>query len=118
MSLVITIDTSDCDAFFAAFPAKFKVGVEEGFSQLGDQIVNTTTGLAPVDTGYMQSQIKVDKGDDNLIATAGASYSSYVDEGTFKMSAQPFFTDPINTIANDIPNIMSKTIDRSVGITG
>src|SRR5947208_16658706 len=68
--------------------------IGEGLSEIGNNILNTTTSAAPVDTGFMQSQISVDNFGDSLLARAGADYSSYVDEGTSRMSAEPFFTEP------------------------
>ena len=76
-------------------PKKLQQTIETTLSELADDIYNTTTGLAPVDTGYLVKSISVRKLQTKITATASADYASFVDEGTSRMSAQPFFTQPI-----------------------
>lgn len=113
----MTVDTSEVDAFFSNIDTKLKTALTGELSNIGTEIQNTTTALAPVDTGYMQSQIKVNTSEDSIEAVAGADYSSYVDLGTFKMAAEPFFTDPINTIANTIPGRLDKAVSDALGVS-
>src|SRR6266496_5383644 len=89
--------------------------ISEGLAEVGNDIRNTTTSLAPVDTGFMQSQINVNNFGDSLLAKAGADYSSYVDEGTSRMSAQPFFTEPIKEIAGGASQIIDSIITNRIG---
>lgn len=51
----------------------------------------TATGLVPVDTGYLQSSISASGGDTFCECEAGAEYAQYVEFGTWKMGAQPYF---------------------------
>jgi HK97 gp10 family phage protein len=62
---------------------------------------------APVDTGYMASHIeKTTTGKDTVTVTATAPYSGYVDQGTWKMDANPFFSRNVELIeSQEIPNI-------------
>lgn len=62
---------------------------------------------APVDTGYLASHIeKTATGKDTVTVTATAEYSGYVDKGTWKMAANPFFSRNVELIeSQEIPNI-------------
>lgn len=89
--------------------------ISEGLTEVGNDIRQTTTGLAPVDTGFMQSQITVNHSADSLDCKAGADYSSYVDEGTSRMSAEPFFTEPIKEIAAGANEVIENMITGHIG---
>ncbi len=102
-------------AFMTNAAASVKEAITEGLAEVGNDIHNTTTSLAPVDTGFMQSQINVNNFGDSLLAKAGADYSSYVDEGTSRMSAQPFFTEPIKEIAGGASQIIDSIITNRIG---
>lgn len=53
--------------------------------------MNTATSLVPVDTGYLQSSIHAEANGLSAEFFADAGYAQYVEYGTWKMSAQPFF---------------------------
>lgn len=53
------------------------------------------TSLVPVDTGYLQSTINADTDGFFCEAEATAEYAQYVEYGTWKMSAQPYFTPAV-----------------------
>jgi len=72
---------------------------------------------APVDTGYMKSQIKWQKLDvgkfivyvDGSLATEdGAFYAIYVEYGTRYMAAQPFFEPAIQQAKREFKSDMKK----------
>lgn len=52
--------------------------------------------LAPVDTGFMRDHVSqtktADANDLSAVVESAADYSLYVEYGTVKMDAQPFFT--------------------------
>jgi hypothetical protein len=89
--------------------------ISEGLSEAGNEMHNKSQGLAAVDTGFMKSQINVTHQATSLLAVAGADYSSYVDEGTSRMRAQPFFTEPIKEIAGQIGTIVNDLITKKIG---
>lgn len=91
-------------------PKQLQDGIADSLSDLADDIYNTTTGLCPVDTGALVKSIEVTKSQDSIEASAGMDYASYVDEGTSRMGAQPFFQDPINQILNDFQSKMEDKI--------
>ena len=100
--------------FGVTAPADIKTGVNNGLQEIATAIESTTTGLAPVDTGFMKSQIDVMILNDTITAHAGADYSSYVDQGTSRMSAQPFFSEPIRGITTAI----NTTVEGAIARTG
>src|SRR6266496_1441956 len=94
-------------------PNAIKQGVNTGLQEIASASQSTTTSLAPVDTGFMQSEIHVSVSGDTIEAHAGADYSSFVDEGTSRMSAHPFFTSPIQGITGGINIVIESAISRT-----
>lgn len=94
-------------------PSKLKQGVNDGLSDLGNQIQNVTTGLCPVDTGALQGSIDISSTEDSITAHVGEDYASYVDEGTSRMSAQPFFTRPIEGIVAGLNAAVEAALSRT-----
>ena len=99
--------------FGVTAPDDIKTGVNNAMSNIASAIKTTTTGLAPVRTGYMRSQISVTSRGETIEAHAGADYSSYVDEGTSKMSARPFFSKPIEGIVSSINTVIEEALVRT-----
>lgn len=104
-------------AFFKDAPKKLEGAIEDSLSALADDIYDTTTGLAPVDTGDLVKSISVSKMKTKISATAGVDYASYVDQGTVNMSAEPFFSEPIKQIT-DSYNQRLLTKLQSSGLLG
>lgn len=57
-----------------------------------ETFIGVATSLVPVDTGYLQSSINASGGDTFCECEATAEYAQYVEYGTWKMAAQPYFT--------------------------
>ena len=62
--------------------------------------MEVATSLVPVDTGYLQSTIHAEVVGLTVSTGANAEYASYVEYGTWKMAAQPYFT-PAMEAANE-----------------
>lgn len=63
----------------------------ESIQEICDLIVEKAQGHATVDTGFMRDNIKTTEvTEDHGVVTSEADYSIYVEDGTSKMSAQPF----------------------------
>ena len=56
-----------------------------------DTFISVATTLVPVDTGYLQSTITADTDGTFCECEAYAEYAQYVEYGTWKMGAQPYF---------------------------
>lgn len=80
-----------------------KVGITEVFvdyTPAVEAFVETFTdsaySLVPVDTGYLRSTISVQAtSNTSVMAEATAEYAEYVEYGTYKMSAQPYFAPAV-----------------------
>src|SRR5262245_28885365 len=82
-----------------------------------DDGVTEMKSLAPVDTGYLRSSISGNATNDGGEFRATAEYATFVDQGTSKMSAQPFFTPVIEKIesesAGQISAVLQTQVDRA-----
>ena len=56
-----------------------------------DTFMEVATSLCPVRTGYLCGSISAGGGGDYAYAEASADYAQYVEYGTSRMGAQPFF---------------------------
>ena len=77
--------------------------------------------LVPVDTGYLRSTINATTDGFHCSAEATAEYAEYVEYGTFRMEAQPYFTPALEKamgvftkIADDIVNQTEEKIVKQV----
>ena len=61
--------------------------------------VEGAKGVCPVDTGYLQSSISGSGGNATGEVEATAEYAQYVEYGTWKMAAQPYFTNAVISAA-------------------
>lgn len=67
------------------------VDYSEAFEAFVDTFINEACDLVPVDTGFLMSTIDGDAGEDECEVYATADYAQYVEYGTYKMDAQPYF---------------------------
>jgi Bacteriophage HK97-gp10, putative tail-component len=79
-------------------PRKLQDSIATALTDLADDIRSTTTSLVPVKTGALKNSISVVKTEDSINASVGMDYASYVDQGTSRMAAEPFFTEPVSRI--------------------
>ena len=66
-------------------------------SQIGaalGQFQNEARALCPIRTGNLVSSISGGASSEGFTAQAAADYAEYVEYGTWKMSAQPYFVEP------------------------
>jgi len=57
-------------------------------------VASNMESVAPVRTGYLRSNIRSYRLDSQTVAvTSWAPYSGYVDQGTYRTAARPFFSD-------------------------
>ena len=68
-----------------------QVDYSDAFAAFADAFYSYATDLVPVDTGYLQSTISASSDDWSITAEASAHYAQYVEFGTWKVAAQPYF---------------------------
>jgi HK97 gp10 family phage protein len=92
---------------------KFDAMVAAELDRVGGLMQSRAEMEAPVDTGYMASHIEKEiTGKDTVTVVATAPYSGYVDQGTWKMKAQPFFSRNVDLIeSQELPKI-----EKNIGI--
>ncbi len=117
MSTAAAIDSSNnYDKIKTAFTKeaiKFDEMVADELDRIGSLMQERASMDAPVDTGYLASHIeKNPTGKDTVTVVATAEYSGYVDQGTSKMAANPFFSKNVEIIqTQEIPNI-----EKNIGV--
>lgn len=71
----------------------------EIFERSMNEIRNLAVINAPVDTSHLRSSIQLEIIDDtHILITSFASYSSYVEFGTWKMKPQPYLRPAIDEV--------------------
>jgi HK97 gp10 family phage protein len=117
MSAAVAIDSSNnydkIKTVFTKEAIKFDEMVADELDRIGSLMQERASMDAPVDTGYMASHIeKENTGKDTVTVVATAEYSGYVDQGTSKMAANPFFSRNVEIIqTQEIPNI-----EKNIGV--
>lgn len=118
--LSIEIEASGFDELQKLFndtiPQALTDGIRSALEDLRTDIEQRTTQLCPVRTGALKNSINISLTDDDytIEAVAGMDYASYVDLGTRKMHAQPFFTDPINELFDEFESRLEGKVDSSL----
>lgn len=101
--------------FNDTIPNALTDGIRSALEDLRTDIEERTTSLCPVRTGALRNSIDITLTDDYTIsAVAGMDYASFVDLGTRKMEAEPFFTDPINELFDNFESQLENKVDSSL----
>lgn len=67
-----------------------------------DEFMDAATSDVPVDTGTLQASIYCDEEYMGFTAYADTNYAEYVEYGTYKMEAQPYFEDNLESVAEEL----------------
>ena len=76
------------------------VDYSDAFAEFVDVFIEKACDLVPVDTGFLMSTIDGDCDDQSCEVYADADYAQYVEYGTWKMDAQPYFEPAVDAAAN------------------
>jgi HK97 gp10 family phage protein len=86
-------------------------GIADALRQGAELIVNYAQANAPVDTGYLRDHIEIsEESDTSVTVVSGAEYSGFVEHGTSKMAAQPFFEPAIEQARGEIEQLLRNAI--------
>jgi HK97 gp10 family phage protein len=67
-----------------------------------DEFMDAATSDVPVDTGTLQASISCEQEYMGFTAYADTNYAEYVEYGTYKMEAQPYFEDNLESVAEEL----------------
>lgn len=67
------------------------IDYSEGCDAFVDEWYATATDLVPVDTGFLQSTLYAETDGEEITCETLCDYAQYVEYGTIKMEAQPYF---------------------------
>ncbi len=124
---------------FPELAAALKPALQKGVQATGEQMVSNIAGPAPRRSGFMADNVYVSgplsstygagpapptddvyllpevKPNDDMTAIVGAAadYSVYVNYGTYKMAAQPFFDQGVETTRGEFEPIMQAELNAA-----
>ena len=75
--------------------------------------MEVATSLCPVDTGYLCSTIDAGGDESSVYAEATAEYAEYVEYGTSRMGAQPFFEPALEAAAEVLSSMAQIAIQEA-----
>ncbi len=90
-----------------------EVDYAEACQAFCDVFIDVATTLVPVDTGYLQSTIDASTDGYECEAEATAEYAQYVEYGTWKMAAQPYFTPALEEALAAFHEIAMEAVDEA-----
>jgi HK97 gp10 family phage protein len=101
MPVTITGAKETGDALNALAKDLFDVDLPKLVEDVANLLVERAQQNAPVDTGFLRDNISVSESDDtHAVVTSDAEYSIFVEEGTSKMSPQPFMQPALADVEN------------------
>lgn len=84
-------------------PQTWDVDYSSAISAFCQTFIDIATQLVPVDTGYLQSTIDAyDISDVEAECITECEYAEYVEYGTYKQAAQPYFTPALEQAFNEL----------------
>jgi bacteriophage HK97-gp10 putative tail-component len=74
-------------------------GFPETFPAAAQKTLQAMRNLAPIRTGFLRNNIQlITASGTEIVFISAARYSAFVEYGTWKMPARPFFFPPIQTV--------------------
>lgn len=118
MSIELDIEVEGADEAAATLREigdNLQANIGEALRQAAELIVSEAQANAPVDTGHLRDSIEVtEESDDSVTVVAGAEYAAYVEYGTSKMAAQPFFEPAIESVRSEIERMIRDALEGSL----
>ena len=90
-----------------------EIDYSDAFAAFADTFYSVATDLVPIDTGYLLSTISSSSDDWSITAEADADYAQYVEYGTWKMDAQPYFAPALNQAWDETSYLFEEAINQA-----
>lgn len=95
------------------FAESFDPTAKGAFQELGKEMLQVINARTPVRTGYLRSQNEIEEiSEDSLRIAISTPYAGFVDFGTSKVAAPPFFGPVVDIIAKKFPQIVFERLDK------
>lgn len=87
ISIKVSINTDNLDKIISQFSGR----VSEIVAKAGFDCEAEAKAIVPVDTGMLKGSITTElEGAHKAVVSANTEYAGYVEDGTYKMAAQPY----------------------------
>lgn len=90
------------------------VDYSEGCEVFADAWLDAATDLVPVDTGFLQSTLDAEADDEGCTCETLCDYSQYVEYGTIKMEAQPYFEPALDIALEEATPIWAEAYEEAL----
>ena len=84
------------------------------FAAWAERVVATAKSFAPVKTGKLRGSINFKADETGVTIFAGTEYASYVEYGTVKMNAQPFFNPAIEAHLKELETFLGRALIKRI----
>lgn len=91
-----------------------QVDYSDAFAAFADSFYSYAHDLVPVDTGHLRSTISASSDDWSMTAEASADYAQYVEFGTWKMDAQPYFIPALNYAWGETSDAFQQAVQDAI----
>ena len=90
--------------------------IDGALDQYAESVVEQMREAAPVRTGHLRDNIKKDAPAEggSVQINSEADYSGYVEYGTSRMAARPFFTPPLYEAEKELPAAIAEAIKKAL----
>ena len=102
---MITVDTRAAVMRLMAAQDILVKEAERAFEEFGKRVVQAAREIAPVATGFLRDNITYEMQPNGVLISSGASYSIFLEYGTVKMAAQPYF---FRSVEENLPGLIAK----------
>jgi HK97 gp10 family phage protein len=82
--------------------------------KIGDQVAAEAKSNAPYRTGRLQGSIHSEQTDHGCRVRADAPYAGFVNGGTRRMAARPYFTNALNTAKDELLGKLEERLEDRV----
>lgn len=97
---------------------QWPIDYSEGCAVFVDRFLEVARNLVPVDTGYLQSRLDASTDGDEITCEDDCEYAQYVEYGTIRMGAQPYFEPAIEAAYDAAKPYWDDALDEAQQMDG